>query len=359
MKKIFISSLCFTLSTFVYSQTILIDQVIFESGDNISVVFTDEGITEGDDGENVDWDFSNITGSDTVTWIGVDPLDHDIAQAFWPDSDLGSFIPAPLNDSVEFSTFEFYDFDEDRIATLGLYSIIKNKMTNEVDTQIVNYSTNTFEEFAFPISYLDEFESDYSGTVAGSFQGFDTEVKRGGEVVMKADATGTIHTPVGTFENVLRIKRIQTQYDTSFFEFGGQTFETIVSTENEIYDWLQPERKYTLFRVIYTTISYPGIPPQVNPPLAFYTIENGTSNTQEDNTTKISFYPNPTNDAISILNFDKINIKSIEIFDSSGRRKMVISEPLETISLSSLSAGVYNFRLNSDQGIYAQKFIKM
>lgn len=360
MKKLYSFSLFFILTSCCIAQVILIDQVVFEPGDNISVVFDNTGLTEGDDGENVIWDFSSAIGTDTVTWLGVDPVDHEIAQEYWPDADLGAFIPAPSNDTLEFRIFEFYDFANQRIATLGSYSIIRNKITNEADTQIVNYVDDPFEEFEFPLAYLDEFESDYSGTVTGMFNGLNTEGSRGGTVIMKADATGTIHTPVGSFDDVLRVKRNETRYDTTFTDFGGQVFESVVQTDLEYYDWFQPGRKFSIYRIGYGTITIPGIPPQVLPISSFYTIENGTSNTIDNPTPiNLSIFPNPTSDYLNIKNFDQLNIKKIEIRSTAGSIIKRIDNPSHTISLSNLNPGNYHIVFQTDLGNYTQKLMKL
>ncbi len=360
MKKLYLLIICFITSLCCTAQIILIDQVVFEPGDNITVVFDDIGLTEGDDGENVVWDFSNAIGTDTVTWLGVEPSDHEIAQEFWPDADLGSFIPSPFNDTFEYSIFEFYDFANERIATLGSYSIIRNKMTNEADTQIVNYVNDPFEEFEFPLAYLDEFESDYYGTITGNLGDLNTEATRGGTVVMKADATGTIHTPTGSFNNVLRVRRNETRFDTTFTEFGGQVFESIVQTNLEFYDWFQPGRKFSIYRIGYITIIVAGLPPQVLPISSFYTIENGTTNVNEGtNILDVVFYPNPTADALMIKNFDDLNVRRIEVFDMTGSSILQIPNPAEKISLTNLLSGQYIIKVFVEGGVYSQNVVKI
>ncbi len=71
--------------------------------------------------------------------------------------------------------------------------------------------TDPLIDFKFPITYLQQFTDTYQfNTVSGGI-GNSTEA---GQVDYTVDGYGTIITPVGTFSNVLRIKRMRTATQT-------------------------------------------------------------------------------------------------------------------------------------------------
>ena len=86
-------------------------------------------------------------------------------------------------------------------------------------------------------------------------------------------------------------------------------------------------------------------------------------NTNEEFSTEINFYPNPT---IDIVNFNFSNLESSElnvlVFDYAGRvlitTKINIEDYKTKLDLSSLSSGSYLIYLNTNKFNYHTKIIK-
>jgi hypothetical protein len=82
----------------------------------------------------------------------------------------------------------------------------------------------------------------------------------------------------------------------------------------------------------------------------------------------INLYPNPAKDELYIIGYPLSEKTEIEIYDAVGQK--VFSAPQvplssmggdewgEAINVSSLSAGIYFLRLNSEQGAFTRKFVK-
>ncbi|MEN8137075.1 MAG: DUF2961 domain-containing protein [Bacteroidota bacterium] len=89
-----------------------------------------------------------------------------------------------------------------------------------------------------------------------------------------------------------------------------------------------------------------------------YSVEKGTmlDNDHVKLTSKISVYPNPANDYISVKGLEgKVN--NIQIFDLGGR-EVFISNSSEYINISGLNNGVYLIKVNTETGYFTKKIIK-
>ena len=76
----------------------------------------------------------------------------------------------------------------------------------------------------------------------------------------------------------------------------------------------------------------------------------GINNVEDVN---VSVYPNPTT---SIVNIEAEGMKDVEVLDMSGRTVMTTNKSV--VDMSSLSKGVYMFRINTEKGRSLQKVIK-
>ena len=74
---------------------------------------------------------------------------------------------------------------------------------------------------------------------------------------------------------------------------------------------------------------------------------------------KISLFPNPVNDLLSIAGAETI-IKGYNIFDIQGRliKQFTSSNSINQIDVSSLESGVYLLKLKSELGEVVKRFIK-
>lgn len=72
---------------------------------------------------------------------------------------------------------------------------------------------------------------------------------------------------------------------------------------------------------------------------------------------KVVLYPNPAKETVSFKNFDKI--KSVDIYESSGRKVKSVKMDGESISVSDLKSGSYYFEITLKDGTLSyEKLIK-
>lgn len=83
--------------------------------------------------------------------------------------------------------------------------------------------------------------------------------------------------------------------------------------------------------------------------------------TNEFLASKLSVYPNPSNDIVNISSDSNVLLSNLNITDLNGRTVKTVKlngEASAQISISDLSAGVYMMNINSDQGSATKKIIK-
>jgi len=71
-------------------------------------------------------------------------------------------------------------------------------------------------------------------------------------------------------------------------------------------------------------------------------------------------YPNPVNNTLNLSSKENIEVSSINIYNTLGQLVLVIpnAQNTKSIDVSSLSAGNYFIKINSDKGTSNTKFIK-
>lgn len=73
---------------------------------------------------------------------------------------------------------------------------------------------------------------------------------------------------------------------------------------------------------------------------------------------KLSLYPNPTSDYITINHSTAISITSINIVDILGRKVYSTINPTNSINISKLEKGVLLVQIQTNNGLFTQKLIK-
>jgi len=72
----------------------------------------------------------------------------------------------------------------------------------------------------------------------------------------------------------------------------------------------------------------------------------------------IKIYPNPVTDSFSIKLPEDLKIKTIDIFDTSGKLVKNSISQSDKIDVSYLSSGIYFIKVKTDKGVFVTKFIK-
>lgn len=90
---------------------------------------------------------------------------------------------------------------------------------------------------------------------------------------------------------------------------------------------------------------------------ASFTTVLGTNDLALENSKKVVLYPNPAKETVNFKNADKI--KSIDVYESTGRKVKSVKVKGENISVSDLKSGSYYFEITLKDGSVAyEKLIK-
>ena len=312
----------FSQPTLTYNNTGLV------VGDNFTVHNIDiSGLTAGNAGANQTWDFSSAVSNGTTNVSFVDP-------ATAPN---GSSFPTANLATSQNSVWDFYLTTSSDHARVGA----------DNGAQLVDYSASQVQ-LVFPMGYQDMYVDSFAATLSGAFP-----LDRSGTITVEADGWGTLITPDGTYQNVLRIKYVEDYGD----EFNGTPF---AQYNSEIYTWYQPGTHYPIFSMTTFTIagssttSYGGY-------LDAVSVSRSGPNHSD---IQLTAYPNPASEQVTVaanlgkpapLEFSLINASGASVWERQVPGRM--TEIREEISLRDLPAGIYLLQVRSNEQRKIKKVI--
>jgi hypothetical protein len=307
------------------------------------------GISPGTSGANQTWDLSNgfgAGGSDVLAFI---------APASLPDG-LGDYFPM--------SDVAIYFEDEDSTATFfksetdGFYidGIASNSVWVEPPFNYIDYDPdNLFIPFNFSFP---EVRTNVSRSVITIDGGVPVQFRSTITSTHTADGYGTVITPAGTFNNVLRMESSVVSVDSVFADTNLDGVFEFIETEEpgpaEVsYFFLQNAEPLLVatmdLQEDQSTVGY------------FSYIVAGTSGIDENyKEPRIVIYPNPSQGNLSILT-EWIGETSIRISNLDGkvfyREEFISNGSSYDISLEGISSGIYLIEIHTEEGITTTRLL--
>ena len=291
----------------------------------------------GSGGANLVWDFSNIIGEtfiEGLSAICVDPVN------------------TPFADSTALNNANICVRNEDD-PSVGPYQYINNT-TSSQDLLALGYLgtinsfttyTNILTAFEYPISYNDSYNDHWEYIMYNINDGYYF-VRDSAYTIVEADAYGTITTPLGEFQNTLRLKRTTISYFWMRVEPGGEWIPNEPTTDIE-YSWFTPNIKVPVMIIL----EYEGMNSYNVRYLMEYNFNTGI--VQQSNH-HLSIFPNPTTDFAKIKT--KMPIQQIQLYNLYGQQIDGISTQTNSllqeliIDLSDYQNGVYLLELIYENG---------
>lgn len=232
--------------------------------------------TPGPGGANVTWDFSSLTATATV------PSSYAACPgAAFCDSFL-TVNPNLTGLEVLTSNTLFYNASTSSLAIVGA------RGAGLVPGTPVNARFTDPEDFLrFPMSY----NTSYTDASRANYVIFGFPATRTGSSVVTADGWGTLKLPGGiTYNNVLRVKRVATFYDT----VSSSPIPQYASANVTLYLWYSTAYPEFLMLIGQTTSSFG------NGTTAAWTLPGTAGVDDVDGTFRFSASPNPAADRLSI-----------------------------------------------------------
>jgi len=270
------------------------------------------GLSPGASGANATWNFSGLTGT-FDSKISVVPVGSTPYAATYPTA---NFCFKSLSQGNE----DYYDYY--KVTAAGVESV--GSRDSGVPYLEIDHSI-LFS--AFPYKYLDSFQDTYQSEGDPSAYTYDAIY----------DSYGTLTTPYGTTNNVMRQKKVEVDGDytyTDYLWFTASPFKIVMSM-NFLADNSGNSSNYVAF---YT-------------PTPLGVKENKAE-------IVISIYPNP---ATSVLNLHLSNNKTIDkvtITDVTGKIVKKQTENTAQINVEKLAPGLYVTEIYSGNEKFTSKFIK-
>ncbi|GAB4281319.1 MAG: hypothetical protein Kow0068_05770 [Marinilabiliales bacterium] len=199
------------------------------------------------------------------------------------------------------------------------------------------YNTGA-NEFHFPITAGNNYNSSYEGTFAPFNLGEDSVRIEQGQIIAEADMQGTLILPNGaTLNNVLRIHLIESFHIVTYM-FGTPAMDNVM--EDDYYYWFHDSILQPV--LVYGTTDLDG--QQQSEVLRYQPVNIVTGKYDNNFADNTLIYPNPTS---GIVNISSDLYKTVEIFNIYGQ-KINAMKAKSTLDLSFLTSGHYILILKGD-----------
>jgi hypothetical protein len=323
-----------------FSQLTMTNQYNPVAGDIDSYAICDTiNISQGPAGANQVWNFLTLTKIDTSDV-------HFVTSASTPYA--GQFASSNIASTNDNTSYTYFTTSTSNIFFNGSAS----------PGLIVPY-TNPQLYMQYPFTYNTSFSDNFGCNYIVN----GTPTVRTGTTSVNGDAWGTINLPVGSFTNALRVKYIISTKDSSN---PGAPVVTI--TTNTSYVWFIPGKKFPVFEVVYSTLTFNGIlfastkTINYNPRSTPIGIHQISTEVPRDFSLSQN-YPNPFNPSTKIkfsiplsrgVSEGRGVFTSITVYDNLGKQvETLVNQQLSPGTYeadfegSRLSSGTYYYRLTA------------
>lgn len=343
----------------LHGQPTITSDFLPEIGDMIlNVVGKDVDLIEpGESGANIFWDYSNVKKDEkvpNVVFEYVAPSESTFADLY-PDATLAVAPRDIYSDSMPVT---FYHASDERFELLGS----SKPMVSHIYTV-----PRVF--MMFPFSVGDSFEEDFE--TVNEINGLMSVTY--GNVLVEADAYGTITTPQGTFDDVVRIKYTTNRIDSTGFASDNYT---LLEQMIENYVWLKNTfgnsiASLTISSGMTTTVTGDRVVTEdLDENRSFSWNGLGVSSERQIDQ-KLSFKvvkysPNPVYDNLEIIVHSECNCNlKMEVMNPEGHTFKIRNYDLKigdnklTLDVNRLPRGAYHIKITNKQGAKVIRFQKL
>ena len=316
------------------------------AGDIFGSVIADTiGITAGTGGTGATWDFSTLVNTTQLQ------LDTFLMPEATPYSGVFSTVDLSKHSVGVIDQFFYYKIQDSIIATTGLTTPV---IYPAIPTP-VSY-TDFANAYKFPFTYRDSFNDTYhySYTIGTSV------VNGGGTVDVTGDGYGTLITPSGTYNNVLRITSIYHQLDTVILDTTSMT----ATTDMKMVNWYSDTKFFPLMSINEKRVTS-SMDSVANFKNITYLFDTETGINQTNAAFSLDVYPNPViNNQLTVEFENQVPQTIIEIKNVLGQvmysdiLKSVQGRQTIYIDLTEYPSGIYFVTLTNKTLMQSKKVVK-
>ncbi len=292
------------------------------------------GVNKGAAGASITWNFSSVVRNDSDT------------------TSYFTCAATPYCDSFAGSNIVMYDGSD---YSYGITSSTGMELIGGYSTGTYVHLSNYNTVLKFPLT----FGTTFNDTFAAQLDLLGTTMYLSGTSTFTCDAWGTITTPFGTFNNVLRVRKVEITKDS--LNFMGMPDVNVSQTES--YSWYRAGFHSPLMTINYDTSGSGTL--YVSDAKYYRGILTTGVKDVASNVTTLNVYPNPATDNVT-FGFDVTGTPAatnLMVFDATGRVVNTINgSSLKTgknevsINVSNLPAGMYIVRLQGDGAAASARF---
>lgn len=340
MKQPLLFAFTFLFGAGLTAQPALTSESFYAPGESVTAYEVNtEGLQDGPDGANQLWDFSQLESVGLSPLFGGEVVDPQSLSdfEFYNDANIAMVLPN--------GTTRYWKNDENGLSAMGLGG------NNDLLTLV---SPNAW--LTYPFTY----ESTVSGQSSGTLYGACRSYNWSSASETNGVGYGTLILPSGTYDNVLKVRRIS---------FVSKSNDDIgLERENNIIEhfWFQPGVSGPL---LYTrSWNNNGCPGSNSGAEAFYTVPSSlTSSISATSGAEIemSLFPNPAHEQVQLSIRGELHGEThIWISDIVGQRvksiKMAgedLHERLVELDIVDLHTGIYFVNVENGALKFAQKLV--
>lgn len=357
MKKTLLSLAILSCFSFSFGQITYNSSDFASNGETFQVVNTVEtnGLDFVQSGVNHTWDYSTIPISEVANYGYDDPNNSPFKNTwclyhlylFNCDSMFDENFNMGMTLPQSFAIGE-YEFNNPYQHLMKTDSELQSKMfganVNLGGTTlpaILEYSDPDVL-FQFPMMYNAGYTDASEIDMNFNDLGIDLVVTMDGTRTNNVVGYGELKVRNHTYANTLKVRSISNQNFNIYYE--GQ--HTVVPVATTTYYWFDKDFGIPVFMVAGTEVEGQFVPGTVT-----YIYQAGMS-VNDLNLNKSVIYPNPTSGKLNLKLNQNETVKSIQIYDSSGK---LIGNQLD---LSQKPKGIYTVKIKTSKGNYSEKIIR-
>jgi hypothetical protein len=290
-----------------------------------NVVNLNGPIAPGSAGQGQTWNFAGATSDSSYTETNLAPVDA-VGGSNFPLASYGLQVAGTPSAS-------FFVGSSVALQQIGQYA------GDDITGALIATYNNAMDVMQFPASLNSAFNDPYQVGITSPFLNFSID----GTNDVLVDGSGTLTTPTGTYNNVLRVKSINNYQYIGLPPLPG----TVTSGTTTSYMWVSPNFPgYMLMNYsidVQGTSSDTTITYSANP-LAIQNVANQT----------LQISPNPANSFVTVGFPSGAELNRVEVLDLSGR--VVSTETVNgksnrlTFSTATFTNGVYIVRAIDTKG---------
>lgn len=378
MKKLTFTIIAIMLSPMLMAQPVLHNNMNFTLGDTWRLNGYNEvfNIVPGLPGANIEWDFEVIDGdfffegNPAICVESSTTHFADSTEVLLSDITIAS-IPADTTEPFIYQYVTSGNSSREMIA-MGMYLSGHGSYGTYKDALI---------DLIFPMEYGESFSFDVATLLFSLEEGY-YYYNDSTYATVEADAWGSITTPAGSFENVLRLKTTEVSrlwykddigepwvYLGKFTDISYQWYDANIKVPVMVMYEFDFKKDKALANLSFHPASvYKGHSLVKNGPdgfnwktteysakyLAEYDFQTSVNETDQ---TRFNIFPNPARDVVNILSDRSHMTYTVVVYNQLGEQVLRTTLTNNLLNVASLKPGIYILELSKDEILTRKKLI--